>query len=55
MGAGMAPVVWLGLSLWPTLWMLMLWMVAAAFWAGARLFGVKRHVFRRRRSGAMPW
>jgi hypothetical protein len=40
-GAWMAALVWLGLSLRPNLWMLMLWMVAAAFWAGARLFGVK--------------
>ena len=41
MGAFMAAVVWVGLSLWPNLWMLMLWVVAAAFWAGARLFRVK--------------
>jgi hypothetical protein len=41
MGAGMAALVWLGLSLRPNLWMLMLWMVAAALWSGARLFGVK--------------
>jgi len=41
MAAGMALAVWLGLSMWPTLWMLMLWMVAAALWAGRRLFGAK--------------
>ena len=41
MGAGLAAVVWLGLSLRPNLWMLMLWMVAAALWTGARLFRVK--------------
>ena len=41
MGALMAAVVWFGLSLRPNLWMLMLWMVAAALWAGARLFRVK--------------
>jgi hypothetical protein len=41
MGAWMAALVWLGLSLRPNLWMLMLWMVAVALWAGARLFGVK--------------
>jgi hypothetical protein len=41
MGALMAAVVWVGLSLRPNLWMLMLWMVAAALWAGAKLFGVK--------------
>jgi hypothetical protein len=41
MGAGMAALLWFGLSLWPNLWMLMLWMVAAALWAGARMFKVK--------------
>lgn len=37
----MAALVWFGLLLRPNLWMLMLWMVAAALWAGARMFGVK--------------
>jgi hypothetical protein len=41
MGAWMAALVWFGLLMRPNLWMLMLWMVAAALWAGARLFGVK--------------
>ena len=41
MGAWMAILVWFGLSLRPNLWMLMLWMVAAALWAGAKLFGLK--------------
>jgi hypothetical protein len=41
MGALMAAVVWAGLSLRPNLWMLMLWIVAAALWAGVRLFRVK--------------
>lgn len=41
MGAWMAALLWLGLSLRPNLWMLMLWLMAAALWAGARLFGVK--------------
>jgi hypothetical protein len=40
-GALMATAVWAGLSTWPHLWMLVLWVVAAAFWAGARLFRVK--------------
>jgi len=40
-GALMAAAVWLGLSLWPNLWMLMLWMMAAAFWTGSRLFRVR--------------
>jgi Protein of unknown function (DUF2955) len=41
MGAWMATLVWLGLSLRPNLWMLVLWLMAAAFWAGAKLFGVR--------------
>jgi hypothetical protein len=41
MGAWMAALAWFGLSLRPNLWMLMLWMMAAALWAGARMFGVK--------------
>jgi len=45
MGAWMATLVWLGLSMRPNLWMLMLWMVAAALWAGAKLFGVRRTSF----------
>jgi hypothetical protein len=45
MGAAMALVVWFGLSLWPSLWMLMLWMMAAALWAGAQLFGVRPTAF----------
>jgi hypothetical protein len=40
MGAWMAALAWFGLSLRPNLWMLMLWMMAAALWAGARMFGV---------------
>lgn len=45
MGSWMAALVWIGLSLWPNLWMLMLWIVAAALWAGARLFRVKVTAF----------
>jgi hypothetical protein len=41
MGAWMAALIWFGLSLLPNLPMLMLWLMAAALWAGARLFGVK--------------
>jgi hypothetical protein len=40
-GALMALGVWMDLTLLPNLWMLALWIVAAAFWAGARLFRVK--------------
>lgn len=39
--AAMATAVWFGLSLWPNLWMLMLWVVAAAMLAGMRLYGIK--------------
>src|SRR5688572_16101723 len=41
MGAWMATLVWFGLSLRPNLWMLMLWTVAAALWAGAKIFGAR--------------
>lgn len=40
-GAVLALVVWLGLSLSPTLWMLALWIMAATFWVSLRLFGVR--------------
>lgn len=41
LAAVLATVVWFGLSLWPNLWMLMLWMVAAAMWTGVRLYRIK--------------
>jgi hypothetical protein len=37
-GASMAALLWTGLSLRPNLWMLMLWMAAAALWAGGKMF-----------------
>ena len=40
-GVLLAAVLWMGLSLLPNLWMLMLWMMLAALWTGARLFGVQ--------------
>jgi hypothetical protein len=40
-GAWMAALLWCGLALRPNLWMLVLWMMAAAIWAGMRMFGVK--------------
>lgn len=46
MGALIALVVWFGLSLWPSLWMLVLWLMAAALWAGSALFGARRTGFR---------
>ena len=39
-GAGLAALAWLGLSLRPNLMMLALWVALAALWCGARLFGV---------------
>jgi hypothetical protein len=42
MGALIAGVAWSGLSLWPSLWMLVLWSMAAALWAGSALFGARR-------------
>lgn len=41
-GAGIAAGVWAGLRIWPSLWMLILWLVAAALWTGSAMFGVRR-------------
>jgi hypothetical protein len=41
-GAGLALALWLGLSLWPSLWMLILWLMAAALWTGAAMTGARR-------------
>ena len=41
LGAVLALAAWLGLSLWPSLWMLVLWLVALALWAGSALFGAR--------------
>ncbi len=46
MGALIAALVWLGLSLLPNLWMLTLWLTAAALWTGSGLFGTRRTAFR---------
>ena len=46
MGALIGAAVWLGLSLWPSLWMLMLWLMAAALWAGSGLLGARPTTFR---------
>ncbi len=46
MGALIALGVWLGLSLWPSLWMLMLWLMAAALWAGSAMFGARATSYR---------
>jgi hypothetical protein len=46
MGAAIAAAVWMGLSVWPSLWMLMLWLMAVALWTGAAMFGVRRTAWR---------
>ena len=38
LAAALAAVVWCGLSLLPSLWMLALWLMLAAVWVGARLY-----------------
>jgi hypothetical protein len=40
-GAAIAAGVWTGLSIWPQLWMLILWLVLAALWTGSAMFGVR--------------
>jgi hypothetical protein len=42
MGALIALAVWSGLSIWPSLWMLVLWLMAAALWVGSALYGARR-------------
>jgi hypothetical protein len=46
MGAWIAALLWAGLSLWPSLWMLVLWLMAAALWAGSGIFRTRRTAFR---------
>jgi hypothetical protein len=46
MGAFVALGIWFGLSLWPNLWMLVLWMMAAALWVGSAMTGARRTRFR---------
>ena len=41
-GAALGLVAWLGLSLLPNLWMLVLWLMAAALWTGSAMFGTRR-------------
>lgn len=42
MGAVVAAIVWLGLSLWPSLWMLTLWLMAAALWCASGIYRLRR-------------
>ena len=46
MGAFIAGIVWLGLSLHPNLWMLTLWIMAAALWTGSGIFRTRSTSFR---------
>ena len=46
MGALVAAGVWLGLSVLANLWMLTLWLMAAALWCGSAMFGARRTSFR---------
>jgi hypothetical protein len=46
MGAFVAVGIWLGLSLWPSLWMLVLWLMAAALWVGSAMTGARSSRFR---------
>lgn len=41
MGAMLAGFVWLGMKLWPSLWMFTLWMMLATCWLGMRLYRVR--------------
>ena len=41
MGALLAVAAWFGLKLWPSLWMLVLWLMALALWTGSALFGLR--------------
>ena len=42
MGALVGVAVWLGLSLWPSLWMLALWLMAATMWCVSAMFRVRK-------------
>jgi len=46
MGALVGACVWFGLSLLANLWMLTLWLMTAAMWCGAAMFGARRTRFR---------
>lgn len=41
MAAAMALLVWFGLSLLPSLWMLILWLMLAALWAGGGIYRIR--------------
>jgi hypothetical protein len=46
MGGLVGAGVWLGLSLLANLWLLTLWLMAAALWCGSAMFGARRTRFR---------
>ena len=41
-GALIGAAVWLGLSVWASLWMLVLWLTGAALWCASAMFGARR-------------
>jgi hypothetical protein len=45
MGAFVAFAVWGGLSMWASLWMLVLWLMAAALWTGSGMLGTRKTRF----------
>jgi hypothetical protein len=45
MGALVALAVWCGLSMWASLWMLVLWLMAAALWTGSGMLRTRRTRF----------
>ncbi len=45
MAAALATLVWFALSLLPSLWMLVLWLMLAALWVGARIYRVRATAF----------
>jgi len=45
MGAVLASLPWLGLSMWPSQWMLALWLCLAALWTGSAMTGARRSRF----------
>jgi hypothetical protein len=45
-GAAIGAAVWYGLSIWVSLWMLVLWVTAAGLYAGSAMFGTRRTTMR---------
>jgi hypothetical protein len=45
-GAAIGTAVWYGLSIWVSLWMLVLWLAAAGLYAGSAMFGTRSTTMR---------